>query len=483
MFIFEGTPNGAGFRSETPPMKMESTSSSSYNSIKSRQRNILGTFSFLPPLVPSNGIVANTGPAEKGQPPKKRKQQILRAQRTHRQRTKDYMDALEQEVLRLRAEGDRLNQIADNWKKCAVALVNSRGKPVLNIHHISQFGPGIFLWSVSSSNLDMSIADPAFSMSHEYQWQAYLQQALMYPSLDMIPHINIEDASEEFLLRNFYENVIPTLDVTESTNQGYAKHILPLAFEHRMVRSSLLAASASHIQITQGARSTVDRLNYRSTAISELRQMSATPETDSSAPLATILGLMIDDMICGHRECPALLKLAEFWVRRDCPLSDKPSEKATHRFLQDQVQFLKAIVCPLYQFNKLVGKDGQDADGRQALSLRQKDLYEVFSSIESAVAQACRLYNLPTARSPVESSGSESEASSDDTDKLLDRLQITVRRIPPYALGENSLTWAYYVAASRSRRTEHKAFFVARFAELLQRIGHDKMNELLAGLI
>ena len=112
------------------------------------------------------------------------------------------MDALEQEVLRLRAEGDRLNQVATNWKKCAVALVNSRGKQVLNIHHISQFGPGIFLWSVSSSDLDLTIADPAFFMSHEYQWQAYSQQALMYPSLDMIPHINIEDASEEFLLRN-----------------------------------------------------------------------------------------------------------------------------------------------------------------------------------------------------------------------------------------------------------------------------------------
>lgn len=112
------------------------------------------------------------------------------------------MDALEQEVLRLRAEGDRLNQIATNWKKCALALVGSSDTPVLNIHHISQFGPGIFLWSVSSSDTDVVLDDPALIMSHEYQWQAYHQQAMVYPSLDMIPHINIEDASEEFLLRN-----------------------------------------------------------------------------------------------------------------------------------------------------------------------------------------------------------------------------------------------------------------------------------------
>lgn len=112
------------------------------------------------------------------------------------------MDALEQEVLRLRAEGDRLNQIATNWKKCAVALINTGNTPVLDIHQISQFGPGIFLWSVSSSDADMNISHPALLMSYEYQWQAYQQQSMIYPSLDMIPHINIEDASEEFLLRN-----------------------------------------------------------------------------------------------------------------------------------------------------------------------------------------------------------------------------------------------------------------------------------------
>lgn len=135
-----------------------------------------------------------------------------------------------------------------------------------------------------------------------------------------------------------YENIIPTLDVTESTTQGYVKHILPLAFNNPMVRSAFLAASASHIQIAQGARTMVDRLSYRSTAIAELRHVSARPETDSCAPLATILGLMIDDMICGHRECPALLKLAEFWVHKNGPFSTDPNEKATRRFLLDQVQ-------------------------------------------------------------------------------------------------------------------------------------------------
>lgn len=117
------------------------------------------------------------------------------------------------------------------------------------------------------------------------------------------------------------------------------------------------------------------------------------------------------------------------------------------------------------------------------MSLKQKDLYEMFSAMESAMVQACHIYTLPTISSPLEGSGSDSESSSDDVDKLLDRLQSTVRKIPPFALGENSLTWVYFVAASRSRRIDHSAFFVARFAELLQRIGHEKVNELLAGLI
>lgn len=103
--------------------------------------------------------------------------------------------------------------------------------------------------------------------------------------------------------------------------------------------------------------------------------------------------------------------------------------------------------------------------------------------MESAMAQACHIYSLPTTSSPLDSSGSDSDSSSDDLNRLLDKLQSTVRKIPPYSLGENSLTWVYFVAASRSRRLDHNAFFVARLAELLQRIGHDRVNELLAGLI
>ncbi|PTB43704.1 hypothetical protein M441DRAFT_136082 [Trichoderma asperellum CBS 433.97] len=395
------------------------------------------------------------------------------------------MNALEQEVQRLRAEGERLNGIATNWKRCVMALVATTDAPALNIYQLSQFGPGIFLWSVSNPNqaVNVTSTDASLILSNEYQWQAYQQQPMVYPSLHMLPHINIEDASEEFLLRNFYENIIPTLDVTESTTQGYVKHILPLAFNNPMVRSAFLAASASHIQIAQGAKTMVDRLRYRSTAIAELRHVSAQPETDSCAPLATILGLMIDDMICGHRECPALLKLAEFWIHKDSPFSTDPGEKATLKFLLDQVQLLKAIVCPLYQFNKIISKESLAADGRQPLSLNQKDLFEVFSAIESAVAQTCYIYALPASSSPLESSNTDSNSSSDELNKLLDRLQATVTKVPPYALGEHSLTWVYFIAASRSKRIDHSAFFVARFAELLQRIGHEKVNELLAGLV
>lgn len=116
------------------------------------------------------------------------------------------MNALEQEVLRLRAEGDRLNGIATNWKKCVLALVATADAPVLNIHQLSQFGPGIFLWSVSNANevasLTPSDMDVSLILDSAYQWQAYQQQPMLYPSLDMLPLINIEDASEEFLLRN-----------------------------------------------------------------------------------------------------------------------------------------------------------------------------------------------------------------------------------------------------------------------------------------
>jgi hypothetical protein len=47
------------------------------------------------------------------------------------------------------------------------------------------------------------------------------------------------------------ESIIPTLEMTETTRRGYAKHMIPLVLENGMVLNALVAASAGHMRAVQ----------------------------------------------------------------------------------------------------------------------------------------------------------------------------------------------------------------------------------------
>jgi hypothetical protein len=144
-----------------------------------------------------------------------------------------------------------------------------------------------------------------------------------------------------------YENIIPTLEVTETASSGYARHIVPLALESDMVRHSLLAISASQMQATQATMS-AKSLRYRSAAISGLQNASRQPRMDNISALstlATILGLLIDDMINENKEYATLIKLADSWINL-YPINQDRSQEKLRKFLFDQIQMYVILVSP-----------------------------------------------------------------------------------------------------------------------------------------
>jgi hypothetical protein len=95
-------------------------------------------------------------------------------------------------------------------------------------------------------------------------------------------------------------------------------------------------------------------------------------------------------------------------------------------------------------------------------------------NVQSAVAQACHIYNeFPAADSLKRSWDFSSPAT---LDSLLDQLQSVVITIPPFTPGENSLTWVYSTAVSRSVQPQHKTFFTLRLAELMSRTGFSDLD-------
>jgi hypothetical protein len=127
--------------------------------------------------------------------------------------------------------------------------------------------------------------------------------------------------------------------LTEAISHGYAKHIVPLAMESDMVRNALLAASASQMKGAQGAMR-FKSLAYRSAAIQGLQKTSKELQSDPKSALftlATILGLLVDDMINENKDFPALVRLADSCTALN-PFSNDQSNNPLHLFLLDQIQ-------------------------------------------------------------------------------------------------------------------------------------------------
>lgn len=95
------------------------------------------------------------------------------------------------------------------------------------------------------------------------------------------------------------------------------------------------------MQITHFREIAVHRFKYRSITFSNLQQPSTHREPESTLPLlalSDILGLLIDDIIAGTGEVPALLHMAQFWIRINHNHSPGPREKTIFHFLLDQIQ-------------------------------------------------------------------------------------------------------------------------------------------------
>ncbi|KAJ5605322.1 hypothetical protein N7510_010476 [Penicillium lagena] len=300
------------------------------------------------------------------------------------------------------------------------------------------------------------------------------------------------------------DNIAPSLNLTEASTNDYVNHIIPLVMSNETVQNSFLAASASHIQAIRGTYSTVEIVKYRSAAVRGLQKVSTErfSDSDSVSALATILGLLIDDIISGTREYPTLVRLVDSWARMSISHKQKSSEVLV-QFLLDQIQMyaellehtislnikrrmltsftnnrIKTLVHPLYQFKGLYSlaqktKSMQDQYHTQQLNQpNQPNFRNIFLNLESAVTQACHIYN----SFPSTSSFNGTSVFSTELDALLCRLQSTVNDIPPFAPGENSLTFVYSTAVSRSTSVDHKTFFTMRLAELLRRTGYSDMH-------
>lgn len=111
-----------------------------------------------------------------------------------------------------------------------------------------------------------------------------------------------------------------------------------------MVRNAILTVSASQIRANQKIMA-VKSLEYRSAALRGLQRASHQPPMDARSALltlATILGLLIDDMVNESRDFSALVKLADSWNIMNCTDNGRSNEPL-RQFMLDQIQMYSFV--------------------------------------------------------------------------------------------------------------------------------------------
>ncbi|KAB5584918.1 hypothetical protein GE09DRAFT_8213 [Coniochaeta sp. 2T2.1] len=144
---------------------------------------------------------------------------------------------------------------------------------------------------------------------------------------------------------------------------------------------------------------------------------------------------------------------------------------------------IRTLVHPLYQFDMQSlswTSDGQGANDHLSVFRDPAKLHDTFRSLESAMTQARQFYKLVSGSRPLGDSRGFFLRSSEEVDKLLEKLQCTIQEISPFALGETSLVRVCYVATTNSAHARHRTFFASRLAELLRRTGHDNVKDVMA---
>lgn len=266
------------------------------------------------------------------------------------------------------------------------------------------------------------------------------------------PSLELFDSSTRMLLSNFSEDIAPTMVPIDGPRNGFRTILLPLACEHELVRYALLASSANHLRLKKPELAPA-ATRYQTTAIASLRGAANATQgqiNTGATTLATIVLLLVNDMVTGCCDFRLLIGMAKSWILAFGDTQDS-REKPLIQFLKEQINFMELMIEPLI--------------GIRAPSFLRGDFQplDIFTRLESAIDQACKIY----ARRVL---SDQSQGKDSGITDLLDKLKATVEEIPIGIPGEHALIWVYFLTAAESSSTVHREFFAGRLAGVYERV-------------
>ncbi|KAI1373731.1 hypothetical protein F4677DRAFT_428078 [Hypoxylon crocopeplum] len=280
---------------------------------------------------------------------------------------------------------------------------------------------------------------------------------------------------------HFATYVSPITVVFDDDTNGYRHHVLPLAHSEPLVQRAVCIASAFHLSSKQPhLRAPAEVI--RAGLIRKLSEASKRDPDLSEATWATIILLIVADIVTGHEDVSSLYDVLATFMDARGPLKEPatPLEKFLY-FQSCLVGFFMRPFSPIESRTIGPSRDSSDpvsifaeyAHSQQAIQNSpsyQGELAALFPVYEKAYRCAFDIYKTrmePTIL-PVD--------PDDFMEARVQQIRTLCERLDPAAPGSHVIVWPIFVAAAESCSDKHRQYFTVLLRQLWERTGYANIS-------
>lgn len=272
--------------------------------------------------------------------------------------------------------------------------------------------------------------------------------------------VDLVDPSNEFLLTYFSHNIAPQMVIMDDRYNGWRYMVLPFALSDQMVMNAVLAVSAFHLSHKSEGRFLVKPDKLYAQAILGLQKRSSLDEYDMltrQSIFVAVITLLVGVMVNGCSDFPVLFHMLQSALDAVGGEGGLGNGEIAD-FLLRQIRKMRVYAAPLL---------GEEDGVRSIMSYAQEsfdclhyngglhpDHALTFYLIADLRQQAYDIYLQRALMGP---------SGTLDADKI-ETFKRMLDSFPEGSLGEHALVWPTFIAASESRKGEHRLFF-KRFLE------------------
>ncbi|OTA53463.1 hypothetical protein K449DRAFT_390307 [Hypoxylon sp. EC38] len=293
------------------------------------------------------------------------------------------------------------------------------------------------------------------------------------------------DPRTHVYLLHFVVHVSPFTVVFDDEVNGYRHHVLPMAHSDPLVQRAVCVASAFHLS-AKHPRLRGPAEIIRADLIRRLSEASLVNPDLSETTWATLILLIVADMVTGHEDVLALIELLASFLDARGPLKEPATE--LERFLHFQSSIIGFFTRPFSSLEprpiqppqtsndpasafKYYANNLQNYRRRGEFPLYKINHYATcFPKFEEIYRLANEIYTIRA------ESTNLPENQEHGVKERLDRIKDLCEELGPTAPGTHAIAWPVFVAAAESCSDDHRSYFATTLRRFWERTGYANLS-------